>query len=617
MIRTPLRPLARILTARAKGENPDEIERENIRLRHEEMRDRSRDQAEGRLLMLGLFFFAAFTLVGARMGLMAAAPPQEPQVASSGPSISAGRTDIVDRDGRVLATNLSTYSLYAQPQDMIDPVHVAKALVKIFPDLDEPRLVKDFTGERTFVWIKKTLSPEQMQAVHDIGDPGLLFGPREMRLYPNGHLAAHILGGASFGREGVDSAEVIGVAGIEKQYDSYLRDPANAGQPLQLSIDLTVQAATREVLDAGMHMMNAKGAAAILMNARTGEIISMVSLPDFDPNNRPAPLVKGNPADSPLFNRAVQGLYELGSTFKIFDVGQALDLGLITPQTIIDTRPFRYGKFLIHDDHNYGSQLSVIDVIRQSSNIGAARIAMLFGGAKQKPFLKSLGLLDPSPVELAEAPYVRPQYPTNWSDISTMTVSYGHGIAVSPLMLCTAYASMLNGGTRVYPTLIKTDHPQVGPRIISEATSAKLREMLRYVVTSGTASRGDVKGYDVGGKTGTADKVNPQGGYYNDKVVSTFAAVFPVNNPQYVLVVTLDEPSDNVDSQPRRTAGYTAVPVAAEIIRRAAPLLGMRPEVDQPPQLAVTAPAKVTSAATTKAAAAKVVAKAAAGVAGN
>lgn len=591
MTRIPLRPLARILSARAKGENPDAIERENIRIRHEEMRDRSRDQAEGRLLVLGLFFFAAFTLVGARMGLMAAQPPSEPQVASSsGPIITGDRADIVDRNGRILATNLATYSLYAQPQDMIDPVHVAKALVKIFPDLDEQRLIKDFTGERTFVWIRRTLSPEEMQEVHDIGDPGLLFGPREMRLYPNGNLAAHILGGATFGREGVDSAEIVGVAGVEKQYDSWLRDPANEGKPLQLTIDLRVQAAMREVLSAGMNLMNAKGAAGVLMDANNGQILAMVSLPDFDPNDRPAPAVKGNPADSPLFNRAVQGLYELGSTFKIFTVGEALNLGLITPQTMIDTKgPMVWGRFRIHDFENLGPKLSVADVIRESSNIGAAHIALMFGGDKQKPFLKSLGLLDPSPVELFEAKSVRPQYPEKWSDISTITIAYGHGITVSPLMLCTAYASMLNGGMRVYPTLVKTDHPTIGPRIVSEATSAKLRQMLRYVVTSGTASLGDVPGYDVGGKTGTADKVDPQGGYYKNKVVSTFASVFPASAPKYVLVVTLDEPSDtDMGGVARRTAGYTAVPVAAEIIRRTAPLLGMRPEIVPAPASAVT-----------------------------
>ncbi|WP_127903417.1 peptidoglycan D,D-transpeptidase FtsI family protein [Solirhodobacter olei] len=589
MIRTPLRPLARILQARAAGENPDAIERENIRLRHEEMRDRSRDQAEGRLLMLGLFFFCAFSAVGARMGLIAVAQPSEPQLASNtGPTIPTDRADIVDRDGRILATNLATYSLYAQPQDMIDPIHVAKALVKIFPDLDQARLVKDFTGDRTFVWIKRTLSPEEMQEVHDIGDPGLLFGPREMRLYPNGHLAAHILGGATFGREGVDSAEIVGVAGIEKQYDGWLRDPANAGRPLRLTIDLRAQAAMREVLDAGMHLMNAKGAAAVLMEAKTGRIVAMTSLPDFDPNNRPVYNPKVKPGDSPLFNRAVQGLYELGSVFKIFDVGEALNLGLVTPKTMIDTKPFRIGGFLIHDFHNYGSKLSVADVIRESSNIGAARIAMMFGGDKQKPFLQSLGLLDPAPVELTAAAGVQPIYPKKWTDVSTTTIAYGHGISVSPLMLATGYASLVNGGMRVYPTLIETAHPRIGPRVVSEKTSAELRSLLRYVVTSGTAEYGRVKGYDVGGKTGTADKPDPQGGYYHDKVISTFASIFPASDPKYVLVTMLDEPTDTSGPVPRRTAGYTAVPVGGEIIRRVAPLLGLRPTIEPADQNAIT-----------------------------
>ncbi|TMV56093.1 penicillin-binding protein 2, partial [Thioclava sp. BHET1] len=216
---------------------------------------------------------------------------------------------------------------------------------------------------------------------------------------------------------------------------------------------------------------------------------------------------------------------------------------------------------------------------RESSNIGAARIALMFGGEKQRSFLKSLGLLDPSPVQLVEAASVRPETPKNWSDLSTMTIAYGHGISVSPLMLATAYCSILNGGIRVYPTLLKTDHPKRGPRIVSEKVSAEMRQMLRTVVTSGTASYADVKGYDVGGKTGTADKPNPQGGYYNNKVISTFASVFPVSDPKYVLVVTLDEPSDNTGSFPKRTAGYTAVPVAAEVIRRVAPLLGLRPQI--------------------------------------
>ena len=290
MIRTPLRPLARILSAREKGANPDVIERENMRQRHEEMHDRLRQRAEGRLLVLGAFFFVAFLVVGARMGALAISEPVEPRAHVPGARISAARADIVDRHDRILATNLETHALYAQPPQMVDPKGAAVKLVEIFPDLELERLIKDFTGgKRKFVWVKKKISPEQMQAVHEIGEPGLLFGPREMRLYPNGKLAAHVLGGASFGKEGVSAAEVIGVAGAEKYFDPYLRDPANAGRPLQLSLDLTVQAAAERVLRGGMSLMNAKGATSILMDVETGEVISLVSLPHFDPKQPAAP----------------------------------------------------------------------------------------------------------------------------------------------------------------------------------------------------------------------------------------------------------------------------------------------------------------------------------------
>ena len=257
MTRTPLRPLARILPARDAGESPAAIERENLRVRHEEMRDRARTRAEGRLLVLGVFFFAAFLTVGVRMGMLATSEPMEPRASAQGAAISAARADIVDRKGRLLATNFETHALYAQPPLMVDPAAAAKGLAAIFPDLKEDALLRDFTGKRKFLWIRRKISPEQMQAVHEIGDPGLLFGPREMRLYPNGSLAAHVMGGASFGKEGVSAAEVIGVAGVEKYFDDYLRDPANGQRPLTLSLDLTVQAAAEQVLYGGMKLMNA------------------------------------------------------------------------------------------------------------------------------------------------------------------------------------------------------------------------------------------------------------------------------------------------------------------------------------------------------------------------
>ena len=429
MIRTPLRPLARVLKARETGENPAAIEAENKRRRHDEMNDKAKNRAEGRLLVLGAVFFLAFSAIGLQMGAMASSEAEEPRAIASGNPIIGQRADIVDRNGRILATNFDTYALYAQPQQLVDPEGAAARLAEIFPELDAERLVKDLTGSRKFVWIRRQISPEQMQAVHDIGDPGLLFGPREMRLYPNGPVASHVLGGASFGREGVDSAEVIGVAGVERQFDQYLRDPSNEGSPLELSIDLTVQAAAERVLQGGMMLMNAKGAAAILMDVRTGEVISMVSLPDFDPNSRPLPLTTGSQSDSPLFNRAVQGVYELGSTFKIFAIAQAMELGLVRANTMIDTKgPMTWGRFRINDFHNYGPQLSTTDVIVKSSNIGTARIAQQIGADRQKDFLTSLGFLAPTSIELSEAPSGRPLSPRQWSEISTLTISYGHGL---------------------------------------------------------------------------------------------------------------------------------------------------------------------------------------------
>ncbi|MBW4707824.1 penicillin-binding protein 2 [Roseobacter sp. YSTF-M11] len=581
MIRTPLRPLARILDARAKGENPDAIERENIRIRHEQMRDQARQRAEGRLLVLGLFFVVAFSVVGTRMGLLATAEPTEPQVEAPGSRIHASRADIVDRHGRLLATNFETHSLYAQPPQMIDPAHSARALAAVFPDLDENELLADFTGPRKFIWIKRKISPEQMQAVHEIGDPGLLFGSRDMRLYPNGRLAAHVLGGASYGREGVHAAEVIGVAGVEKYFDDHLRDPANGNKPLALSLDLTVQAAAERVLYGGMKLMNAKGATSILMDVHTGEVISVVSLPTFDPNNRPRPATTGDQSDSPLFNRSVQGVYELGSTFKIFTVAQAMDLGLVNPETVIDTKgPLRWGKFRIRDFRNYGDTLTVSKIIEKSSNIGTARLAMQIGTDRQRAFLQELGMLEATDFEIVEAATGKPLLPKKWSELSTMTISYGHGLSTSPMHLAAGYAAIANGGFKVQPTILRQSGPQLGERVFSERSSAAARRMLRKVVTDGTASFGDVAGYAVGGKTGTADKPRPQGGYYDDKVIATFASIFPAHDPRYVLIVTLDEPVDTIGDKPRRTAGWTAVPVAAEMIKRVAPLLGLRPTVE-------------------------------------
>lgn len=579
MIRTPLRPLPRILDARENGESTQRIERDNLRLRREQARDAGRKRAEWRLLFLAVAFFAGFALIAARMGQLAASPVIEPEP-FQGEQIAEGRADILDRNGRLLATNLVTNSLYAELRYMIDGARAARELAQIFPDLDEQRLTAQLTDpNRRFVWVRARLSPEQAQAVHDIGEPGLLLGPREMRLYPNGSLAAHILGGAGFGQQGVSGAEILGRAGIEYQMDDRLRDPDLVDVPLTLSLDLGVQGIVEDVLGNGLSMLNARAGAAIVMDAQSGEIVAMASLPDFDPNDRPAAPSTGNPAESPLFNVAVQGIYELGSVMKSFAIAQALDLGLVTPETMVDTRgPLRMAGFQIRDFSDYGPENSVTNVFVHSSNIGTARLAQQIGGERQQEFLRRFGFLDPMPLELAEAGRVSPQYPERWTELSTITISYGHGLAITPVQLAAGYAALVNGGRRVVPTLLRRPDAVPGEQLISEQTSRTMRALMRAVVTRGTASLGEAEGYAVGGKTGTADKPDPQGGYYEGRVLATFAGAFPMTDPRYVIVVTMDEPSDGTGADARRTAGWTVVPVAAEMVRRIAPVMGMRPE---------------------------------------
>ena len=548
-----------------------------------ERQTRIRRRAQGRIVLLGAAFAIAFGAVGTKMGVMASEAPLARSAARGGEAPGA-RADIVDRRGRTLATNVETVSLYAEVRDIVDADATARGLAAIFPELDAERLAARLRPPRKFTWIRRTLSPEQRQAVHELGDPGLRFGPRQMRVYPAGRLAAHVLGGTGYGVEDVSWAEIEGRAGIELAMDSWLTDPARTDGALQLSIDMGVQHAVEEVLSGAMVLLGAKGATAILMDARSGEIAALASLPDFDPNARPRVMTTGDRGDDPLFNRAVQGVYELGSVFKIFTAAQAIDIGLASRTTMIDTSgPLRQNGFPIRDFKDYGPALSLEDVIAKSSNRGTARLAVRIGGARQSAFLRSLGLFEPVPVELAEAPGAAPIVPAKWPDLTVMTVSYGHGLAVSPLHLAAAYAPMVNGGLRVRPTLI-AGAGGAGERVLSPSAADAARAMLDRVVNAeiGTARMAEVEGYPVGGKTGSADKPSATGVYYEDKLIATFAGAFPIDDPRWVLVVSLDEPAERSGDIERRTAGWTAVPAAAEIVYRVAPLLGMRPSPPRP-----------------------------------
>jgi cell division protein FtsI (penicillin-binding protein 3) len=540
--------------------------------------------SRGRIAFAASSALFLYIAVAAKIFITASAGEEASTALTGSVKTSATRADITDRSGNVLATNIDTHSLYAHPNQIVDLEKVITNLLKIFPNLEEEKLRKDLRPSRKFAWVRRRISPEQMAKVHDIGDPGLLFGRREMRFYPNENLAAHVLGGYRFGKEGVHDAEIIGIAGAEGYFNDLLNDPERDA-PLRLSIDLPTQNAIEDVLEGGMKMLGAKGASAIVMDAKSGRIRAMASLPDFNPNDRPSPLLKGDPADSPIFNRAVQGVYELGSVFKVFPIAQALDLGLVTPNTMMDTKgPMRVGRHKIRDFHDYGPRLSVTDVLVESSNIGTARLAMMINPERQKEFHQKLGLLDASGVELLEARNAKPLLPQRWTGITSMTISYGHGLSTSPTHLAAAYATILTGGERVYPTLLEDSQTAPGERIIGESTSAKMRKMIRAVVTEGTASFARNTGYSVGGKTGTADKVKPGGGYHRDKVLATFATAVPAENPEYIVVVTFDEPVDHTLGHAKRTAGWTAVPITGEAIRRIGPLLDITYTPEEEPE---------------------------------
>ena len=583
MIRVPLRPLAHILAVRSSGGNPDDIEKQNVNQRYIAYTDLTQKRAERRLFFVGIMFLISFVLVCARMTVLASSEVSSVLTEVSPSNLISQRSNILDRNGNILATNLPTFALYARPQVMIRPQLAVKKLIKIFPDLNAKKMLIDFTGQKTFLWVKDKLSPEQRQAVHEIGEPGLMYGPREMRLYPNGRFASHVLGGTRFNNQSATNADMVGNAGVEATFNNYLSDRADEGKALQLSLDLSVQAAVENILGGSMNIMRAKGATSIVLDVITGEIITMVSLPDFDPNNRQIEFAGDNANNNPLFNRAVQGVYELGSTYKVFTVAKALDLGLVDPETEIDV--FRKTNILgteVRDDHYKVPKLSVTDILTESSNVGTATLAAKIGKNNQISMLKDLGLFHPTEVELIEANGITPLKPKKWIDSSTVTISYGYGLSMSPLHLAVAYATLINGGFKVTPTILKQDNKDLGRRVISAETSNQLRKILRSVVQRGTATLGNVEGYEVGGKTGTANKQKVGArGYDNDRVVSTFVSFFPVKSPRYVLLVSFDEPSYRGGKEKNeRSAGWTAVPVAAEIIKRIAPLLNLRPSFD-------------------------------------
>ena len=521
--------------------------------------------ARSRLMVGALLFMSAFVLMSVRtidLGMTAPLPNRTAERQIVVPPVVFNRSDIVDRNGEVLAVNLQTSSLYANPQQVKNPALVAEQLAVILPELSRAELEQKLSSKKNFIWIKRKLTPRQKWQINALGVPALNFRAEEDRLYPHGRLAAHALGYVD-----VDGN---GLAGVEHYFDERLSEAGRTGEPLALALDIRVQYALADELEAAMRAHQAIGAAGLVMDVRTGEVLALVSMPDFDPNN-----VRGV-GDAQKFNRASKGVYELGSTFKTFTFANALDDRVATLDDGYDaTKPLKISRFLIRDDHPKKRYLSLPEIFAFSSNIGTAQLALDIGGERQQEFMQSLGLLTPSSVELTEVG--APMYPAKWRKVSTMTISYGHGIAVSPLQLATGISAIVNGGILNSPTLLKNkDAWQDGRRVISPATSRQMRQLLRLAVTKGTGGRSDAVGYRVGGKTGTAEKASA-GGYAKKSLISSFMGVYPMDDPQYAVFALLDEPKGTKETFGFAGGGWVAAPVVKNVILRTAPLLGVLP----------------------------------------
>ena len=522
------------------------------------------DVAHTRLLVGGAVFAVCFAAVALRLVDLGVTQQDDFAQAARARDIVAPtpptRADIVDRQGVLLATSLETASLYAETHKVMDAAATARALAKVLPEVSEAELAAELSAPKSFRWIKRKLTPRQQFEVNRLGLPGLDFQHEEQRVYPHGALAAHIVGFAGIDNEGL--------AGVEKSLDAALSERR---APVRLSLDVRVQQILRQELVTQINRFDAIGGGGIVMDATNGEIVAMVSLPDFDPNTR-----DGVDEDA-LFNRNTLGVYELGSVFKIFNHAMALDSGVATLDSGYDaSKPIRVGRFTISDFHGEDRWLTVPEIFKYSSNIGSAKMAIDVGTAAQRQFLNKIGLTQRTPIELPEQG--RPITPATWREVNTMTIAYGHGIAVSPLQLVTAVAAMVNGGVLYSPTLLKRQRGAlvVGEQVIAPETSDVMRRLMRLVVEDGTGRNGNADGYLVGGKTGTAEK--QVGGRYKRKaLISSFVAAFPITAPRYVVMAMLDEPKGIKESFGYATGGWTAAPVVKRVIERSAPLLGVKP----------------------------------------
>lgn len=489
------------------------------------------------------------------------------------------RGDIVDRDGNPLARTIDAWTIALHPAKVLGrKLELARKLAALMPEKSEEQYYALLRSEKSFIYLRRRAAPGLVEAINALGEPGLAIDREPERLYPQTSLAAHVLGYTNIDGQGS--------AGVERAFNDRLTDPQTRGEPLTLSISSRVQQALEHELSAAMTKFSAIGAAGVIMDLHTGEIMAMTSLPGFNLN------VSGQVTSDQQFNRSTLGVYELGSTFKPFTVAMGMDSGIIKSMGQMYPCPgeLHVSGRKIGDTHPFNRPCSVAEIMKESSNVGTAQIADQVGAKRQREFLRKMGFMDRVAVEMKECG--RTLTPRDWSRTDVMTVGFGHSIAVTPLHLAIGYATLFNGGIYRPATLLKVDpkHPKAkGHRVFTEDTSEKMRALLRLVVTQGTGKKADAPGYRVGGKTGTADKV-VGGRYSKSLVITTFAGVFPMDDPRYVIVVMLDEPKATAETYGFRYAGWNVAPVVSQTISRIAPMLGVAPHMDREPDMSQVLP---------------------------
>ena len=538
------------------------------------------DKGRGRIRLIALCFVCLFATINVRLIYLGFKPDPQSIRRAAADALSGARPDILDRNGEVLATDVKVMSVFAEPRRIIDKDEATELLTAVLPDVNARELRDRLASRKGFVWVKRGITPKQQQEVYHLGLPGVGFLPENKRVYPNGPIAAHVLGFANL--------DNVGIAGIEKYIDGQgLADLHNAGfnltqdglRPIQLSLDLRLTHGLRDEIAKGVEKYRAKAGAGAILDVNTGEVVALASLPDYDPNN-PADAL-----DPQHINRLAVGVYEMGSTFKAISIAMALELNKVTLRSSVDARQsLRFGRFTIHDFHATHRILTVPEVFTHSSNIGTARMALMVGVEGHKAFLRRMGQLDRLRTELPEN--AEPLVPKRWSELNTMTIAFGQGLNVAPLQALMAVGALVNGGMMMKPTFLKRSEAEGqkdAVRVVRPEVSESMRYLLRLNAEIGSAKLANIPGYYIGGKTGTADKI-VHGHYSKDRVFTTFMAIAPADKPKYLMLVLFDEPQALPQDGGYHTAAYNAGAVTGRIIERLGPFFGLPPRFEPPTQ---------------------------------